>query len=161
MKVFISHKKEDSQVAVFIQNILKNLYVDAYLDVLEGNLLLKGEDLTNHIKDRLSDCTDLLVILSINTKESWWVPFEIGMAAQLDFPIVNYIPNFLSDKKVQLPEYLSYWPKLTKSDDLRKYVETRNTVSQQIVLENSLGKHSFFSKQSPTERFYKELKKIL
>lgn len=161
MKVFISHKKEDSQVAIFIQNVLRSLNVDAYLDVLEDDLLLKGEDLTDHIKNRLSECTDLLVVLSINTKESWWVPFEIGMAAQLDFPIVNYIPNFLSDKKVQLPEYLSYWPKLTKSDDLRKYVETRNNVNQQIALENSSGIYGFLNKQSSTERFYKELKKIL
>ncbi len=161
MKVFISHKNEDSQIAIYIQNVLRNLDVDAYLDVLEGKLLLSGEELTNHIKDRLSNCTDLLVVLSVNTKESWWVPFEIGMAAQLDFPIVNYIPNFATDKKIQLPDYLSYWPKLTKSDDLRKYVEIRNNVSQQIVLEKAIGKHVFSNKQSPTERFYKELKKIL
>jgi hypothetical protein len=50
-----------------------------------------------------------------------WVPFEIGMDTQLDFPIVNYVPNFLGDEKVNLPDYLSYWPKLTKSEDLRKY----------------------------------------
>lgn len=135
--------------------------MDAYLDVLDNNLFLKGEDLTRHIKNSLTNCTDILVILTVNTQESWWVPFEIGMAAQLDFPIVNYIPNFLSERKVELPDYLNYWPKLTKSDDLRKYISAKNIANQQIIIEKSLGKHVFASAHSSTDRFYKELKNLL
>ena len=55
-------------------------------------MLHDGEELTKHIRKRLL-CTDILVIMSNNTKESWWVPFEIGMADQKDFPIISYLIN--------------------------------------------------------------------
>lgn len=161
MKIFISHKNEDSSVAVLVQTELKRMGVDAYLDVLDSSIVFKGEKLTSHIKSSLKNCTDILVVLTPNTKESWWVPFEIGMAAQLDFPIVNYLPNFAGEKKVDLPDYLSYWPKLTKSSDLIKYINAKNKVVQEIALEKSFGRHMFAEELSQTERFYKELKNML
>lgn len=156
MTVFISHKNEDSVQATYICNELNRLGVKAYLDVLEGELLLKGEKLTNHIKERLNSCTDLLAVMSDKTKESWWVPFEIGMAAQLDFPIVSYLIN-----NVQLPEYLSYWPTLRKTLDLRKYVEAKNLVLQEATIKKSWDKYNHSAKYSETESFYKNLRSML
>lgn len=152
--IFISHKEEDSGPAQYVCHILNELGVKAYLDLLEGDLLLKGEELTNHIKNRLNSCTDLLVIMSANTSKSWWVPFEIGMASQKDFPIVTYLIN-----NVELPDYLTYWPALKKTEDLYKYVRAKYA----IINESSIFSKSFNSKQysqniSETERFYKELK---
>ena len=154
MKVLISHKKEDSLYAESACNKLKNLGVDAYLDLLEGNLSLEGKELTEHIKENLNSCTDILVVMSKKTKDSWWVPFEIGMAAQKDFPIVNYLIN-----NIDLPEYLEYWPSLKQESDLKKYVEIKKETEKDFILENK----GFFNlnKKSKTEQFYDNLRKSL
>lgn len=154
MVIFISHKKEDSVIAGYVCNELRKLNVQAYLDVLEGNLLLEGKKLTDHIKERLNSCTDILVVMSDKTKNSWWVPFEIGMAAQNDFPIVSYLVN-----KVQLPDYLEYWPVLRKTEDLWKYVETKKQIiNESVILNKSLN---YSQKYSETEEFYKRLRNRL
>ncbi|MDD2245406.1 MAG: toll/interleukin-1 receptor domain-containing protein [Dysgonamonadaceae bacterium] len=153
MVVFISHKKEDSLVAEYICKELKRLNVSAYLDVLEGEVLLKGEKLTNHIKERLNSCTDLLAVMTDKTKESWWVPFEIGMAAQRDFPIVSYLIN-----NVELPDYLTYWPTLRKTTDLYKYTSAKKMTLQ----ESATLKRSFNNLQrSETDAFYRNLRSLL
>lgn len=157
MKVFISHKQEDSYISSQILYKLKQAGADAYLDLLEGDILLKGEKLTEHIKSRLNECTDLMAVVSGITQISWWVPFEIGMAAQRDFPIVSYVKD-----GINLPDYLTYWPKLKSLSDIDKYVKAKNSVEQEILLENSLGKSwAFASKGTSTERFYKQLKSVL
>lgn len=153
MTVFISHKQEDEYPARYVCDELKKQGVEAYLDLLEGELLLKGKDLTNHIKSRLDECTDILVIMSDKTKDSWWVPFEIGMAAQKDFPIVSYLVN-----NVDLPDYLSYWPKLRQSSDLHKYISAKNEIiNESYSINKSFGKTNY----SETEAFYKRLKQKL
>ncbi len=146
MKVFISHKKEDADIAFEVLNSLKSYGVDAYLDLLEGNLVLKGEELTRHIRKRLNECTDLLVVISEKTKYSWWVPFEVGMSAQKDFPTVNYLKA-----GVDLPSYLEYWPRLKDTNDLKKYVDTKTIVQKSLT-------ETFEIAESSTEMFYKELK---
>lgn len=153
MKVFISHKQEDEIPAKHICKELSNLNVEAYLDLLEGDLLLDGEGLTNHIKNRLNSCTDILVVMSKKTKESWWVPFEIGMASQKDFPIVSYLID-----NVKLPDYLEYWPMLRKTNDLSKYIQAKEIVLNESYTGN---KELFNADYSETKEFYKKLKDIL
>lgn len=157
MKVFISHKHEDSFTASQIVQKLNESSVDAYLDLLDGELLLKGEKLTKHIKDKLRECTDLMAVVSNITQISWWVPFEIGMAAQQDFPIVTYLKG-----GVDLPDYLSYWPKLKSINDIGKYVQVKKSVEKQLINEKSIGKTwNFALKGTPTDWFYKELRSAL
>lgn len=154
IKVFISHKQEDSIPAGMVCRNLKELGINAYLDLLDDEICVKGKDLTEHIKKRLNDCSDILVIMSDKTEESWWVPFEIGMAAQKDFPIVSYLVN-----NVRLPDYLEYWPTLKKSSDLVKYVEAKKI----ILSENTIGDKGYFNKvsKSETQQFYDRLKNML
>lgn len=155
--IFISHKQEDSIPAKYVCDTLNKLGVKAYLDLLEGDLLLKGEALTNHIKKRLNSCTDLLVIMSDNTEKSWWVPFEIGMASQNDFPIVSYLI-----KDVKLPDYLSYWPTLRKTSDLIKYVNVKNKIlTENYTLNKHFNSNSPYGNISQTKDFYDKLKKEL
>lgn len=156
LKVFISHKREDSAVASDVLSILKKNDVEAYLDLLDYPNELKGQELTDHIKGRLNSCTDLLVVISERTKESWWVPFEIGMASQKDFPIVNYLK-----RGILLPDYLSYWPRLKDENDLTKYIRISNKVNKEIILEKAMGKVEFATPESATKRFYRELKAAL
>ncbi len=159
MKIFISHKKEDELTALKVVNTLTSIGVDAYLDLLDNITADDGEKLTKHIRGKLHECTDVIVILSNNTKKSWWVPFEIGMATEKDIPIANYLIS-----QESLPDYLTYWPRLNSQEDVLKYVEIRNKVSKHIILEKAFN-HGYYQRtdggMSETQKFYQELKKHL
>ena len=156
MKIFISHKNTDQYIARRVLDVLKSQGVDAYLDLLDNTIVYKGELLTKHIKSKINECTDILVVMSEETRYSWWVPFEIGMATQKDLPTVSYLQS-----GVELPDYLAYWPRLRNETDLLQYVVTRRYVQQQTIIGRSLEHSSFSNTISETERFYTELKQRL
>ena len=68
MKIFISHKKEDEYAATRIANELRLLGVGFYLDVMDNNITGSGKELTDHIRENLNDCTDIIVIMSSQTR---------------------------------------------------------------------------------------------
>lgn len=157
MKIFISHKQEDKSKALEIQQTLIACDIEAYLDLLDDDISENGEKLTQHIRERLSNCSDVIVVLSEKTKTSWWVPFEIGMATEKDMPIANYLVS-----NIQLPEYLEYWPRLKNLADVHKYVEIRNKVSEQYFRsQNIFESSSMYSYASQTQEFYRQLKRNL
>lgn len=158
MKVFISHKQEDATVAQRISLTLKCLNVDCYLDVLDASLSGDGKQLTDHIKRALNDCTDILVVMSEKTRYSQWVPFEIGMSAQIDMPTVTYL-----NAEVALPDFLSYWPRLRSVSDIDKYVSVRQHTKDEIERRYS-GRHYVTAADrnaEETRTFYSNLKTAL
>lgn len=155
MKIFISHKKEDETTALNVQKAFANANVDVYLDILDDTITGDGENLTKHICEKLRECTHVIVILSYNTKFSWWVPFEIGVATEKEIPIVNYLIN-----EETLPEYLEYWPCLRNEEDIPKYIEAVKESMLAFVREN--GYYQFAdNRMSQTQRFYVTLKEKL
>ena len=148
MKVFISHKSTDAVSARQIQQAFSNLGISAYLDLLDS-FTGDGAKLTAHIKEQLNNSSDIIVVMSTATITSWWVPFEIGISAQLDMPTATFLTS-----SVALPEYLEYWPKLTKISDISKYVSVRNRVWRNDALYKSRSSYSIYS----TGEFYRQLK---
>lgn len=157
MKVFISHQQKDSQLASKILTELKSQSVEAYLDLFDDNLIFDSRALTEHLKDIVRHCSDILVVMSNYTKNSWWVPFEIGIAANQDLPTVTFLLD-----SVVLPEYLDYWPRLKKISDIATYVSTRKQVMREEVRKNlDSSVESFSHRRSMTEQFYEKLKASL
>lgn len=157
MKIFISHKQEDEIKAMEVQNTLNSCEVEAYLDLLDDDISENSENLTKHIREKLGECSDVIVILSEKTRKSWWVPFEIGMATEKDMPIANYLVSY-----VQLPGYLDYWPRLKDQDDVHKYVKIRNEVSEEYKRSRGIFEsNSINVDRSETEEFYRRLKQQL
>jgi hypothetical protein len=148
LKIFISHKNNDSTVAIKIQQAFKEFGVDGYLDSLDA-FSGDGEKLTAHIKEQLNKCSDIIVVMSETTKSSWWVPFEIGMSAQVDMPTATFLTS-----SVSLPDYLAYWPRLKTVNDISKYVAVRN----RIVRSDSLLENYSAIKKFNTSEFYRQLK---
>lgn len=158
MKIFISHKNEDSPTAAGIASYLRSSNINVYVDLMDNIGNNNAKALTEHIKSRMNECTDLLVVLSRKTEESWWVPFEIGMAAQKDYPMISFIKEI-----VKPPEYLSYYPSLKSYFELQKYIDSiRDRLIEKDKVEKlygSLNESTNFSKRaSITETFYKNLK---
>lgn len=155
MKVFISHKKEDSYTANRIANELRAMQIDYYLDLLDFSVTRSGKELTDHIKANLNDCTDIIVVISEKTRYSQWVPFEVGMSAQIDMPTATFL-----QADVNLPEFLEYWPRLKYPDDIQKYVTVRKRTELKMRLRQDSYELSARKKQEVAE-FYADLKKEL
>lgn len=158
MKVFISHKREDAAEAESVARLLRVHDVETYLDILDPVVFNDGKSLTDHIKNSLNSCTDILVVMSSATKYSQWVPFEIGMAAQVDLPTVTYLAE-----RVQLPDYLTYWPCLRELADIGKYVAVRRSTAQEIqrYYQGRYAVASATQKAHETRAFYQNLKNAL
>lgn len=158
MKVFISHKDADSLQALLLKRAFENEGVSAYLDVLDSSINGGGKALTEHIKGQLNQCTDIIVLMSEATKYSWWVPFEIGMSAQIDMPTASYLKE-----NVVLPSYLSYWPRLKTINDVSTYVSVRKKTERTLNEQYSNFELSSVSNRRKIETpiFYENLKREL
>lgn len=106
--VFISYKKEDELAAIDIGKFLMEVVgVNIYLDILDESIKEATQTendrlIVKSIKEGLECSTHLLCLISDNTRLSWWVPYEIGIAdnknlsiASLKLKTVKDIPSFL------------------------------------------------------------------
>src|SRR5690348_6961905 len=104
MKVFVSHKREDEQLAKAVAERLRLNRAEVYLDVLDPDRFAAGDDLADYIRDKLNDCSDLMAVVSTKTKESWWVPWEIGVATEKEYPLSTF-----AGENFDLPVFLKKW----------------------------------------------------
>jgi hypothetical protein len=94
IKVFISHQRVDALQAKAIADRLRDRHqIASYLDVMDPVIDKTGEDLTQYVRAQLGTCTQLLAVVSPATKESWWVPWEIGVASEKDYILATYGGN--------------------------------------------------------------------
>lgn len=96
--------------------------------------------------------------MSETTKYSWWVPFEIGMSAQIDMPTASFLKE-----DVDLPSYLSYWPRLKTTRDVATYVDVRKRTERILNKQYSNWDFSSISSRRKIETpiFYDKLKQEL
>ena len=90
MPVFISHRTADDVVARTVHDRLTRVHrIQCYLDDLDREAH-RTSKITALIVDRLKSCSNLLALVTRNTKGSWWVPFEVGVARQAPRIITSY-----------------------------------------------------------------------
>ncbi|MFC6121025.1 toll/interleukin-1 receptor domain-containing protein [Phytobacter sp. SCO41] len=155
IKVFISHQHSDSALARDIEQRLKNTHrIDCYLDLIDTNIS-DGEDLARYIKDRLSSCTQLLAVISERTRESWWVPWEIGVASEKDYPLATYAGGSIIP-----PEFLKKWPYLRNQQELDYYAEVSKNTAQVLQERRKVSQESY-SRKNSTHDFYNQLRRKL
>lgn len=113
--IFISHKHEDKKAAEVIADfIIKKANIDVYLDNRDNGLqqaVKEGNDkkIVEYIEKGISSSTHILCLVSDYTKNSWWVPYEIGYSKKAKVSInslilknTNDIPSFLKVENVYL-----------------------------------------------------------
>lgn len=136
MIVFLSHQKQDTAHAGLVCMHLKQKHdVRCYLDVLDPYLDKDGDDLAQHLHDRLSQCDQLMAVVSSNTKQSWWVPWEIGIATEKVYPITTYAAGLC-----ELPDYLKKWPYLRTLNDLDIYVNQARRLDLLVKSKETYGR---------------------
>ncbi len=158
MKVFVSHQQADSVLAGKISYHLKaNHQIDCYLDLIDPNASQAGDQLGEYLRDQMGKCTQLMAVVSENTKSSWWVPWEIGIATEKDHPIVTF-----ADDNTALPEYLKKWPYLKTKNDLDAYANASKNAMKEFDLRKSYSLESISSaRHSSTQEFYRSLRASL
>ncbi|MER9001167.1 MAG: toll/interleukin-1 receptor domain-containing protein [Mesorhizobium sp.] len=154
VKVFISHKQEDSYQATYVAERLRAGGLDVYLDVIDAQLRKGGPELADYIRDQLAQCTQLLAVISAKTQASWWVPWEIGVATEKE----RFLASFVADNS-QVPEYLLKWPYLRTSMDLDKYISESKRA--QSLVETRVQKGEADARRTGFRSFHTSLRASL
>ena len=116
IKVFVSHKKEDKAMALYVADYLKRNGLDAYIDALDSDI--NPNNVTERIVTNLRDSTHLIVIYSDYTRYSEWVPFELGVGYERDEGI-----GVLKHKLTGwLPAYLNEFPIMNDVKELDTFI---------------------------------------
>lgn len=111
--IFISHRHVDTNAAVLISQILKDKGIQSWVDVLDP--AKSNADITKHIISNLNKCSHVIVLFSVNTTGSMWVPFELGAAYKGEKGIGTLLDN------VTIPAYLEAFPRMKNSQDLGSF----------------------------------------
>ena len=118
IKVFISHKGSDAPLAEEVDIRIRMNGLETYLDIIDDALYKDGPDLADHLLSRMGECQQLVAVVSLSTKDSWWVPWEIGVGSEKGFRMASF-----SKSSVELPSYLKKWPELHSNRDIDLYCE--------------------------------------
>jgi len=102
-KVFISYSTKDLEIVNKVRDILLDSQIEVYIAEYSAN---PGDVLSSKIHQAIETCDIFILLWSRNSKNSEWVPQEIGIAKGLGkiiLPVVlNHnlkLPGFISDLK--------------------------------------------------------------
>lgn len=123
-------------IAKRLDSEFKSHGISTYLDVIDEQISNDGKALTEHIKNAMNQCSDIIVVMSEKTRSSQLVPFEVGMSAQRDMPTVTFLVE-----NVKLPEFLEYWPRLKNYSDVEKFIfaKEKNAIRNRTIFESVAG----------------------
>lgn len=151
IKVFISHKQIDAAQAKAIADRLRISHqIESYLDVIDPIIGKTGEALAEYVRAQLGNCTQLLAVVSPATKDSWWVPWEIGVATEKDYPLATY------GGSATLPEFLQKWPVLKNTSHLDLYAQASKAAEREYQGKRVLNES--VAHRSATKEFYRTLR---
>lgn len=122
--VFISHKYEDLEAAREIAAYIQDSEIDVYLDDNDNGLQEAAENndsekIVRCIETALKSSTHILVLITENTRKSWWVPYETGYAKNGG----KNIASLLLKNVDEFPDYLKIETMLTGYESLSEYIE--------------------------------------
>ena len=122
--VFLSHSSKDEDILPSIINFISQYGVNVYIDKSDKELPKETSSETGEIlKNRIREAKKFIVLVSQNSKDSKWIPWELGIAdVKMKIENVAILPKV---QKVSVPD----WP---KQEYLGLY--------PRIVLENFTGK---------------------
>lgn len=159
IKVFISHKDSDSELAERVARRVRYNGMDTYLDTIDDALAKDGPDLADLLLARMSSCQQLIAVVSSQTKDSWWVPWEIGVGSEKSFRMASY-----SEQHVSLPSYLTKWPALHGDRDVDLYCQYSKSASIRVArkMDEVYGDERRVQvRKSDANEFHRQLKAVL
>lgn len=134
-RVFISHKKEDRDVAKKVADYIMEAGIDVYFDEYDTTINRNDpKSIVAAIKRGMQLSTHMIVIFSNKTIKSTWVPWEIGYGDATSTEIA--ILKMIDIKKNQLPDYMQVAKVLYDIYDLNVFISHMyNKTTEQLVNE--------------------------
>lgn len=141
-RVFVSHKKEDRDLAKKVADYIMDAGIDVYFD--EYDTTINRDDpksVVEAIKRGMQHSTHMIVIFTNKTLSSTWVPWEIGYgdATKTDICILK-----MNDiKKSQLPEYMQIVTVLLDINALNQFLaRVQNTTTEKLINEGGIRQYN-------------------
>lgn len=160
MRVFISHKREDTELAKKYAEDFENLGFSFYLDAYDSHIS-KSNDRGSLINQEIIQSTDLLVIHTKHTKGSWWVPFEVGLSTAAK----NRIVTITHVNAPELPSFLRKWPIVTSNKEYAIYLSELKKQNTELLTESrninfAKSMESLLRTTNTSETFHNKLKTL-
>ena len=124
--VFLSHKSGDAPKAIQIAERVSRNGLSVWVDVADPNVSGDGPQLADYIRRVLSSSRSLLALITSATKESWWVPFEVGMAYDQEKLLASY------GNRAYLPSFLYKWPNVQTDSELDHWCHELQTSAKGV-----------------------------
>ncbi|MBY0567354.1 MAG: toll/interleukin-1 receptor domain-containing protein [Hyphomonadaceae bacterium] len=157
LRVFISHQQADSVLAKSVAGHLSDVHgIACYLDVIDPHVAGTGPMIGEYVRAQLDACDQLLAVVSASTKQSWWVPWEIGIATEKNQPIATYAGD-----STPLPEYLIKWPYLQSRIDLDSYAAASKQANSTLRQKRAQQLNESVARRDSTSEFYRVLRSRL
>lgn len=116
--VFLSHSSLDKEVLPKAIGFLEAHGAKVYIDKTDKELPQKTSAETGvKIKERISQCPKFIVLVTANSKNSRWIPWELGIADEKKkMPNVALLPDVGNQTNVVWPEqeYLGLYPRIVQ-----------------------------------------------
>ena len=115
--VFISHNRRDLDSSLALARVLDERRFEVYIDFYDEDLVPGDPDIDNGLVSTIRLTKSLVIVVSQNTRESWWVPWEVGISTPLNKPRAVYpvsaqlsLPGFLRKlTKLDGPQHAARW----------------------------------------------------
>ena len=114
----MSHTTKDDDLAEEVAKCIRSFKLTAWVDSDHLERKHDGPGMASKIQGVIRRSYCLLAVVTSATSESWWVPFEIGVASDRD----RYLSTY-GDPRVALPSFLAAWPRVRDHDELHLWCE--------------------------------------
>lgn len=114
--VFLSHSSKDSNVLPKVIDLLERHGAKVYIDKIDNELPQKTSSETGaKLKERIAQCPKFIVLVTMNSKTSLWIPWELGFADEKKkLPNIAILPDVGNSPNAEWPEqeYLGLYPRI-------------------------------------------------
>lgn len=153
--VFVSHKSDDEEKAVEVAACIGNFGLRPWLDVTDLHDHEDDDAMVDRIEAAIARSFSLMAVVTDLTSESWWVPFEIGLAYDMDKQLASYCEE---QEDVEIPSFLWRWPLVQDHGDLHtwcakmKAMESHKYLTEAANLASTVGKKTVYRRSLTTVR---------
>lgn len=114
--VFLSHSSADKDALPKVIGFLEKHGAKVYVDKADKELPQKTSAETGvKLKERISQCPKFIVLVTANSKNSRWIPWELGIADEKkQLPNVALLPDVGNQANAEWSEqeYLGLYPRI-------------------------------------------------
>ena len=116
--VFLSYQHADQSTALELANDLDRKGRSVFIDVHDDTLVPGQPDLDDALVTAISKSDTMIIIVSDETQDSWWVPWEIGVSTPSRKPKAMYKPR----THRPLPTFLEKLQRLRDASEANTWV---------------------------------------